>query len=174
LNEYESILSNSTDKNPPIELFPQLFIYGSNESRENKKVWITLVSAQPASCIIDNVETINKEYPIQYVGSFTLSVIETAIINRGNSLTLANNHWFPANILINHNNFKLAKTQICKDINGILDEFIRICNINQLDTHQEISNIVKSASFFYKHSGRKEDIIKTTINSDFARWEIGK
>jgi hypothetical protein len=175
LNEYESILSNSTESNPPIELFPQLFIYQFNESKENNKLWITLMSAQPASCIINNVETINKENPIQYMDNFTLSVIETAIINRGNSLTLANNHWFPSNILINHNNFKLAKTQICKEIIGILDEFISICNIHQLNTHHEISNIVKSASFFYNHSDRnKEAIIKTTIISDYASWEIGK
>ena len=179
-NAYNQIIEKGiTDKVvPPIEKFPILNVYGSVETTTSnphgKSHMVALISTQPNSCKLNNINTIDKTNPILYTGNFTLPTIESAIINRDYSITLGANHFFQTKTIVDHNRFQLARIKCVNDINNYLKQLNNICLNNSMNTIEEIEACVKSAIYFCRNSNNVEqNVVFDKVNINYGKCELG-
>jgi hypothetical protein len=179
-NAYNQIIEKGiTDKVvPPIEKFPILNVYESVETTTSnphgKSHMVALISTQPNSCKLNNINTIDKTNPILYTGNFTLPTIESAIINRDYSITLGANHFFQTKTIVDHNRFQLARIKCVNDINNYLKQLNNICLNNSMNTIEEIEACVKSAIYFCRNSNNVEqNVVFDKVNINYGKCELG-
>ena len=172
-NAYDKIIEKGINDKvvPPIEEFPILNLYG--EINEGERHMVALISTQPNSCKVNNINTIDQTNPILYTGSFTLPIIESAIINRDYSITLGASHFFQTKTIVDHNRFQLARNKCVLEINNYLKKLTDICRNNSMNTIEEIEACVKSAIYCCRNSTINQKVSFDKVNINYSKCELG-